>query len=194
MLCCHLYVHTLVPFYAHNLLPATVAITSRNVRGVPHQSLWMTHIKTCCYTVNNRYQTHTTATACCSFEYSSNKYSFETFTKVQLCFYIHKRKGHKVLKKRRKGSRQLRKKEEYPFLWILYAPPSSPLFFILLLLFAFFGIFKDLGRWGLPLGFSSLKKCHTEGRSEWRNIKASTGRRTEAPSVRGVTELVCQFY
>ena len=100
--------------YAHNLLPATVAITSRNIRGVPHQSLCITHIKTCCYTVNNRYQTHTTATACCSFEYSSNKYSFETFTKVQLCFYIHKRKGHKVLKKRQKGSRQPRKKEKTP--------------------------------------------------------------------------------
>ena len=107
-----------------------------------------------------------------------NFYMWKRFTGQQY-FYIHKRKGHKVLKKRRKGSRQLRKKEEYPFLWTLYAPPSSPLFFFLLLLFAFFGIFKDLGRWGLPLGFSSLKKCHTEGRSEWRNIKASTGRRTE---------------
>ena len=114
MLCCHLYVHTLVPFYAHNLLPATVAITSRNVRGVPHQSLCITHIKTCCYTVNNRCQTHTTATACCSLEYSSNKYSFEMVTKVQLSSYIQKKKGQKVLKKRRKGSRQPRKKEEIP--------------------------------------------------------------------------------
>lgn len=34
--------------------------------------------------------------------------------KVQLYSYIHKRKGHKVLKKRRKGSRQPKKKEEIP--------------------------------------------------------------------------------
>ena len=114
MLCCCLYVHTLVPFYVHNLLLATVLTTSRDVRSVPHQSLWITHIKTCCYTANNRCRTHTTATACCSLEYSSNKYSFEMVAKVQLYSYIHKRKGHKVLKKRRKGSRQPKKKEEIP--------------------------------------------------------------------------------
>lgn len=34
--------------------------------------------------------------------------------KLQLCSYIHKRKGQEVLKKRRKGSRQPRKKEKTP--------------------------------------------------------------------------------
>lgn len=82
--------------------------------AVLHQSLWITHIKTCCYTANNRCRTHTAATACCSLEYSSSKYSFEMFAKVLLYSYIHKRKGHKMLKKRRKGSRQPRKKEEIP--------------------------------------------------------------------------------
>ena len=49
-----------------------------------------------------------------------------------------------------------------------------------------------LRKYGEPLKLSSLTKCHTEGRRVRRDIK-QTMEVTEAPSVRGATEIVCQF-
>ena len=42
--------------------------------------------------------------------------------------------------------------------------------------------------------FRTLTKCHTEGWRERRIVKYKAMEVTEAPSVRGVTEIVCHFY
>ena len=49
-----------------------------------------------------------------------------------------------------------------------------------------------LRKYGEPLKLSSLTKCHTEGRRVRRDIKQVLVV-TEAPSVRGATEIVYQF-
>ena len=51
--------------------------------------------------------------------------------------------------------------------------------------------FREIRR--LPK-FRTLTKCHTEGWRELRIIKDKEMETTEAPSVRGVTEIVCHFY
>ena len=42
--------------------------------------------------------------------------------------------------------------------------------------------------------FKTLTKSHTEGWRELRIVKNKAMGATEASSVRGVTEIVCQFY
>ena len=42
--------------------------------------------------------------------------------------------------------------------------------------------------------FMTLTKSHTEGWRELRIVKNKAMEATEASSVRGVTEIVCQFY
>ena len=42
--------------------------------------------------------------------------------------------------------------------------------------------------------FRTLTKYHTEGWRELRIVKNKAMEATEASSVRGVTEIVCQFY
>ena len=55
-------------------------------------------------------------------------------------------------------------------------------------------VFRNLEWQGCPPKFRTLTKCHTEIRRTRRNIKNKIMKGTEAPLVRGATEVIWEFY
>ena len=57
----------------------------------------------------------------------------------------------------------------------------------------FYGI-QEFGVIRFTFEFSTLKKCHTEERSEWRIVKIKQWKSRRHRLCHGATEIICEYY